>query len=373
MVKIFLKKQKSKKVKIGIPKEIKEEEYRVSSTPEMVRVLVKNNNEVFVQKDVASSIGFYDEDYKKAGATIIEDSAEIFERSDLIIKVKEPQPNECKMLKKDQILFTYLHLASSKEMTESLIKSGSSCIAYETIKDEKGRLPLLMPMSQVAGRLSIQAGAFYLEKSKGGKGILLSGIPGTERGKIVIIGGGVVGLNAAFLAIGFGADVVIIDKDINRLCEIENIFGTKIKTVYSNSESISKHVKDADVCIGSVLIPGASAPKLVTKEMMESMEAGSVLVDVAIDQGGCFETSKPTSHNNPIYKIDQKIHYCVTNMPGAVAKTSTQALTNSTFPYIMKLAKEGIDGLKKDPLFMEGLNIYQGKVVHKEVANSLGM
>ena len=311
------------------------------------------------------------EDYKNAGAILLDTAEEVFKEGEMILKVKEPQPQECTMLREDQILFTYLHLASDLNMVESLLERGVCCIAYETIKDKFDRLPLLVPMSQVAGRLAIQAGAFCLEKKNGGKGILLSGVPGTERGKVVIIGGGVVGVNSALIATGFGADVVILDKDTQRLVEIENIFGSKIKAIYSDSESIEKHVKTADICVGSVLIPGAKAPKLVTKKMVQSMERGSVLVDVAIDQGGCFETSKPTTHEDPIYEVEEKVHYCVTNMPGAVARTSTQALTNSTFPYIMKLANENLDVLKKDPLFMAGLNIYKGKIVFEAVANSL--
>ena len=335
-------------MKVGIPKEIKSKEYRVSATPAMVREFIKKGHSVFVEKKAGEAIGFLDEDYKKAGANLLDTAAAVFEEGEMIVKVKEPQPQECAMLRENQILFTYLHLASDLNMVESLLERGVCCIAYETIKDKFDRLPLLVPMSQIAGRLAIQAGVFCLEKKNGGKGILLSGVPGTERGKVVIIGGGVVGINSALIAIGFGADVVILDKDTQRLIEIENIFGSKIKAIYSDSESIEKHVKTADICVGSVLIPGAKAPKLVTKKMVQSMENGSVLVDVAIDQGGCFETSKPTTHEDPIYEIEEKVHYCVTNMPGAVARTSTQALTNSTFPYIMKLANEKLDALKKE-------------------------
>ena len=360
-------------MKIGIPKEIKEQEYRISATPALVKELSKRGHQVFIEKNGANSIGFFNKDYEKAGATILDSAEEIFFKSDLIVKVKEPMPEECEMLKENQILFTYLHLASSKKLTDLLINSGSSCIAYETIKDKNGKLPLLMPMSQIAGRLSIQAGVFCLEKTHGGKGVLLSGVPGTEKGKVIILGGGVVGINAAIIALGFGADVIIFDNNIDKLCEIENIFGSKIKTIFSNNESIEKHLKEADICVGSVLVPGASAPKLVTKEMVALMEEGSVLVDVAIDQGGCFETSKATTHSNPTYLVDGKIHYCVTNMPGCVAKTSTIALTNSSFPYVLKLADSGIDALKKDLLFSEGLNIFKGKITHKEVANSLNL
>ncbi len=358
-------------MKIGIPKEIKSKEYRVSATPVMVKELTKKGHSVFVEKKAGGAIGFLDEDYKKAGASLLDTAEAVFKEGEMILKVKEPQPHECAMLREDQILFTYLHLASDLEMVENLLKRGTCCVAYETIKDRFGRLPLLVPMSQIAGRLAIQAGAFCLEKKNGGKGILLSGVPGTERGKVVIIGGGVVGINSALIATGFGADVIILDKDTQRLTEIENIFGSKIKTIYSDSESIERHVKTADICVGSVLIPGAKAPKLVTKKMVQSMENGSVLVDVAIDQGGCFETSKATTHEDPVYEIEKKVHYCVTNMPGAVARTATQALTNSTFPYIMKLADKKLDALKTDSLFMEGLNLYQGKIVSEPVAISL--
>ena len=358
-------------MKIGIPKETKVKEYRVSATPVMVKEFIKKGHKVFVEKNAGSSIGFLDEDYEKAGASLLDTAKEVFKEGEMILKVKEPQPKECEMLRENQILFTYLHLASDLKIAESLLEKGTNCIAYETIKDKFGRLPLLIPMSQIAGRLSIQAGVFCLEKKNGGKGILLSGVPGTERGKVVIIGGGVVGINSALIAIGFGADVVILDKDIQRLTEIENIFGSKIKAIYSDSESIEKHIKTADICVGSVLIPGAKAPKLVTKKMIQFMEKGSVLVDVAIDQGGCFETSKPTTHEDPVFEVEGKVHYCVTNMPGAVARTATQALTNSTFPYIMRLANEKLDALKKDSLFMEGLNVYQGKIVSKPVADSL--
>ncbi len=358
-------------MKIGVPKEIKVKEFRVSATPVMVREFTKKGHVVFVEKKAGSAIGFLDEDYKKAGACLLDTAEEVFKEGELILKVKEPQPQECAMLRENQILFTYLHLASDSKMVESLLEKGTSCIAYETIKDKFGKLPLLVPMSQIAGRLSIQAGAFCLEKKNGGKGILLSGVPGTERGKVVIIGGGVVGVNSALIAVGFGADVVVLDKDTQRLAEIENIFGSKIKAIYSDSESIEKHVKSADICVGSVLIPGAKAPKLVTKKMIQFMEKGSVLVDVAIDQGGCFETSKATTHEDPIFEVEGKVHYCVTNMPGAVARTATQALTNSTFPYIMKLANEKLNVLKKDSLFMEGLNLYRGKIVSEPVATSL--
>ena len=313
-------------MKVGIPKEIKSKEYRVSATPAMVREFIKKGHSVFVEKKAGEAIGFLDEDYKKAGANLLDTAAAVFEEGEMIVKVKEPQPQECAMLRENQILFTYLHLASDLNMVESLLERGVCCIAYETIKDKFDRLPLLVPMSQIAGRLAIQAGVFCLEKKNGGKGILLSGVPGTERGKVVIIGGGVVGINSALIAIGFGADVVILDKDTQRLIEIENIFGSKIKAIYSDSESIEKHVKTADICVGSVLIPGAKAPKLVTKKMVQSMENGSVLVDVAIDQGGCFETSKPTTHEDPIYEIEEKVHYCVTNMPGAVARTSPKPM-----------------------------------------------
>ena len=360
-------------MKIGIPKEIKNKEFRVSATPSLVKELSEKNHQIFVEENAAKEIGFSNEDYKNSGAFILKNAQEIFSECEMILKVKEPQENECKMLRKNHILFTYLHLASCKEMTLNLIKSKATCVAYETITDKKGNLPLLIPMSQIAGRLSVQIGASFLEKTNGGKGLLLGGIPGVERAKVVIIGAGVVGYNATFIAIGMGADVYVLDNDISKLEKIENDFDRKVKTIFSNYQNIEKNLKNADLCIGSVLIPGESAPKLVTKKMIKKMKNKSVLMDVAIDQGGCFETSKPTTHENPIYEIEEKIHYCVTNMPGCVARTSTIALTNSTAPYIIRLAEKGIDVFKEDKNFREGLNIFDGNITYKPVAKSLGL
>ena len=360
-------------MKIGVLKEIKNKEFRISINPFLTNALSKRGHQVFIEDNAALAIGFSNEDYKKANGIIVKSPKQIFENCELIVKVKEPQYIECKMLKKGQILFTYFHLASSKEMTLNLINSKSTCIAYETIIDKKGSLPLLIPMSQIAGRLTIQIGATLLEKTKGGKGILLSGVPGVKRGKVVIIGAGVVGYNAALIALGMGAEVCILDNNINKLNEIEINFNRQIKTIFSNSQNIEKNLIDADLCIGSILIPGESAPKLVTKDMIKKMSKGSVVIDVAIDQGGCFETSRPTTLDNPTYEVDGVIHYCVSNIPGCVAKTSTTALINSTTPYILKLADNGMDIFKKDSLFREGLNIVDGKITYKPVADSLNL
>jgi len=320
-------------MKIGVPKEIKNHEYRVGLTPASANELVSHGHEVVIETNAGAAIGFDDQQYKKAGAAIASNAEDIFSTSEMIVKVKEPQPNECRQLREDQILFTYLHLAPDPEQARLLLASGASCVAYETVTDSKGGLPLLAPMSEVAGRLSIQAAAHHLEKAQGGSGVLLGGVPGVEPGNVVIIGGGVVGINAAQMAIGMGADVTIIDKSLDRLRELSEIFGSRIKPVYSTKDSISKLTETADVVIGGVLIPGASAPKLVTREHLDNMKTGSVIVDVAIDQGGCFETSKATTHAEPTFVVDDVVHYCVANMPGAVARTSTQALNNATLPF----------------------------------------
>ena len=317
---------------IGIPKEIKNQEYRVGMTPAGVRELVHHGHSVLVQADAGTAIGFDDVDYRNAGADIVSDPAEIFERAEMIVKVKEPQPQECEMLREGQLLFTYLHLAADPAQAEHLVKSGATCVAYETVTDEAGGLPLLAPMSEVAGRLAIQAGAHHLEKAQGGNGTLLGGVPGVEPAKVLVIGGGSVGINSARMAMGMGADVTLLDRSLRRLTELEELFTGRLKTVYSTVNAIERHALDSDLVVGAVLIAGAAAPKLLTRDLISRMKRGSVVVDVAIDQGGCFETSKPTTHDEPTYVVDDVVHYCVANMPGAVARTSTSALTNATLP-----------------------------------------
>lgn len=357
---------------IGVPKEIKNHEYRVGLTPAGVRELTEHGHSVMIQASAGEGIGIADQLYVDAGAEIVADAPEIFDRAEMIIKVKEPQPNECKMLREGQLLFTYLHLAPDPTQTELLLASGVSAIAYETITDDKGTLPLLAPMSEVAGRMAIQAGAHSLEKAQGGNGMLLGGVPGVAPAKVTVIGGGVVGLNAARMAAGLGADVTILDRSLDRLKQIDDMFGPTIKTLYSTSEAIHSEVTTADLVVGAVLIPGAAAPKLVTRSMLSEMKDGAVLVDVAIDQGGCFETSKATTHAEPTYEIDGVIHYCVANMPGGVARTSTFALTNATLPYAIKLANNGLDALKNDRHLLQGLNVHKGQVTNKPVCDALG-
>lgn len=356
---------------IGVPKEIKNHEYRIGLTPAGVRELTGRGHSVLVQRDGGAAIGLTNELYQGAGAEIVGSPEEIFQRADMIVKVKEPQPNECKMLRSGQILFTYLHLAPDPAQTELLIESGATAVAYETITDDKGGLPLLAPMSEVAGRMSIQAGANCLEKAQGGSGILLGGVPGVAPAKVCVIGGGVVGLNAARIARGMGADVTILDRSLLRLKQIDELYGNSINTLFSTVDAIEEQLKQADMVIGAVLIPGAAAPKLVTRGMLKLMKPGSVLVDVAIDQGGCFETSRATTHQEPTYVVDNVIHYCVANMPGGVAQTSTFALTNATLPYTMALADKGLDALKGDKHFAAGLNVHKGKVTNKAVAEAL--
>jgi alanine dehydrogenase len=358
---------------IGVPKEIKNHEYRVGLTPSGVRELVANGHKVLVQTHAGLAIGFTDEQYIQAGASIASNAEEVFERSEMIVKVKEPQPVECRMLRPGQVLFTYLHLAPDPEQTKLLIESDAIAIAYETVTDERGGLPLLAPMSEVAGRMAIQAGAHALEKAQGGRGVLLGGVPGVAPAKVVVIGGGVVGLNAARMAMGAGADVTILDKSLTRLKEIDMVFGGRIKTLMSNGANIDDSIRDADLVIGAVLIPGAAAPKLVTRAMLKTMKPGAVLVDVAIDQGGCFETSRPTTHQDPIYTVDGIVHYCVANMPGGVARTSTQALTNATLPYALELANKGWrQALLDNAHLRNGLNICRGRVAYQAVAQDLG-
>ncbi|MEJ2669457.1 MAG: alanine dehydrogenase, partial [Gammaproteobacteria bacterium] len=322
---------------IGVPKEIKNHEYRIGLTPASARELISHGHEVLVQRDGGAAIGFSDQDYEAVGATICDSAASIFDRADLIIKVKEPQPDECRMLQKGQTLFTFLHLAPDPIQTELLLASGATCIAYETVTDAHGSLPLLAPMSEVAGRMSIQAGAHYLEKTQGGQGILLGGVPGVAPASVLVLGGGVVGDNAAQMALGLGASVTILDRSLPRLRQLEHKYQGRVKCIYSTLSAIETLAIEADLVIGAVLIPGATAPKLLTKSIISRMKPGSVVVDVAIDQGGCFETSKPTSHQSPTYVVDGVVHYCVANMPGAVARTSTMALTNASLPYATQI------------------------------------
>ena len=360
-------------MRIGVPKEIKPQENRIGLTPDSVKVLTSNGHEVLVENDGGYEAGFDNEQYKKSGAKIVSRAEDIFNDSEIIVKVKEPLANEIKMIRENQIVFTYLHLAAAKELTEGLVKSKSVCIAYETITDNKGRLPLLAPMSAVAGRMSVQAGAHCLEKNQKGRGILLGGAPGGEPGNVVILGGGVVGENAAIIATGMGAKVHIVDKSKERLKQLTEIFGNKIVPKLNNQTDLEKLISECDLLVGGVLIPGAEAPKLVTKKMIKKMKRGSVIVDVAIDQGGCVETSKPTTHANPTYVVDDVVHYCVTNMPGGVPRTSTLALNKVTLPFLSKLAKEGCKkALMSDSNFMAGLNVYKGSVTYKAVAEVFG-
>ena len=326
-----------------------------------------------MQTNAGASIGFTDELYTNAGARIIATPEEIFAKADMIVKVKEPQANECKMLRQGQTLYTYLHLAPDPLQTQLLVESGATCIAYETVTDHRGTLPLLAPMSEVAGRMSIQAGAHYLEKASGGSGTLLGGVPGVAPGKVLIIGGGVVGLNAAKMAMGLGADVTILDRSLNRLRELDDIFEGRLATVFSTSEAIDYHSSRADLVIGAVLVPGAAAPKLLNREHIKNMKPGSVVVDVAIDQGGCFETSKATTHQDPVYIIDDVVHYCVANMPGGVARTSTMALNNATLSFGLALANKGPrQAMLDDPHLLNGLNVHNSIVTYKAVVEALG-
>ncbi len=358
---------------IGVPKEIKNHEYRVGLTPASVQELVKHGHELVIETHAGAGIGFENEDYVAAGARISETAAEIFAAADMIVKVKEPQPDECKMLRRGQILYTYLHLAPDPDQTAALIKSGATCIAYETVTDASGGLPLLAPMSEVAGRLAPQAGAHVLEKAQGGRGVLLGGVPGVEPAKVTVIGGGIVGHNAAAIAAGMGADVTILDRSVDRLRWLDNHYQGRVKCVYSTLAAIESHSLASDMVIGAVLIPGAAAPKLLTRDIISRMKKGSVVVDVAIDQGGCFETSKATTHADPTYVVDGVVHYCVANMPGAVARTSTMALNNATLPHALALANKGVKkALLEDKHLSNGLNVHDGKVTYKAVSDALG-
>jgi alanine dehydrogenase len=358
---------------IGVPKEIKNHEYRIGLTPAAVKEFVTHGHQVIVENNGGAAIGFTNEQYIAAGASIIDTPEEIFAKADMIVKVKEPQPHECKMLRKGQTLYTFLHLAPDPTQTELLVASGATCIAYETVTDNRNALPLLAPMSEVAGRMSVQAGAHYLEKAHGGSGTLLGGVPGVAPGKVLVIGGGVVGTNAAKMALGLGADVTILDRSLPRLRELDDIFNGQVKTVFSTVDAIEHYSAHADLVVGAVLIPGATAPKLLTREHIRNMKEGSVVVDVAIDQGGCFETSKATTHQDPVYTIDGVVHYCVANMPGGVARTSTMALNNATLPFGLALANKGPKkAMLDDQHLLNGLNVHEGKVTYKAVVDALG-
>lgn len=358
---------------VGILKEIKNEEYRVAMTPAGAEVMIHNGHNVFVESGAGRGSGFEDEDYQRAGAEILDTSDAIYARSDMVMHVKEPMPVEYKKIRRDQIVFTYLHLAASESLTEAMMDSGSVGIAYETIQKKDGSLPLLIPMSEVAGRMSIQEGAKYLEMSYGGKGMLLGGVPGVEPATVLIIGAGTVGTQAAKMACGLGAKVYIVDSCLARLRQLDDIMPKNCITMMSSPENIRRLIRDADLVIGSVLIPGAKAPKLVTSDMVKTMKRGSVMVDVAIDQGGCFETSKVTTHQNPVFVVDGVIHYCVGNMPGAVAKTSTLALTNATLPYAVEIANKGWKrSMRENEEIRKGANVVEGKITFKAVADAFG-
>lgn len=360
-------------MKIGVPKEIKTLEFRVGMTPAGVHEVVHEGHEVVVETNAGMGIGVTDADYEAAGATVVATPAEVFAAADMIVKVKEPQLHECAMLKPGQVLFTYLHLAADPAQAEALVKSGATAIAYETVTAADRSLPLLTPMSEVAGRLSIQAGAFALQKANGGCGKLLGGVPGVLPAKVLVIGGGVSGASAADMAVGLGADVTIMDRSLPRLRQLDDIWGGRVNTVYSTKHAIDELAPQSDLIVGAVLVAGAAAPKLVTRENVKAMQPGSVMVDISIDQGGCFETSRPTSHAEPTYVVDDVVHYCVTNMPGAVPRTSTYALTNATLPFIKSLAMYGWkDALAQDPHLANGLNVHAGHVNHEAVAHDLG-
>jgi alanine dehydrogenase len=361
-------------MRVGVPKEIKNHEYRVGLTPGSVAELVHAGHEVIVETKAGKGIDFDDQAYVDAGARIAPDAASTFAQADMIVKVKEPQAQEIALLEPRHLLFTYLHLAPDRPQTEGLMRSGATCIAYETVTASDGSLPLLKPMSEVAGRMSIQVGAHYLEKEQGGRGVLLGGVPGVAPARVAIIGGGVAGVNAAQMAVGMRADVTIYDISNARLAELDMFFGSQIKTAYASKATIAAAVRKAELVIGAVLVPGAAAPKLVTRDMLKTMKRGSVLVDIAIDQGGCFETSHATTHDNPVYEVDGIIHYCVANMPGAVARTSAFALNNATLPFALKLANNGAEAaMRADPHLAAGLNVSGGKIRHRAVAEALDL
>ncbi len=361
-------------MRIGVPKEIKSDENRVGLVPASVRELIHHGHQVMVETMAGFGIGFADDDYRSAGAQVLTSAEEVFQRAEMIVKVKEPQPQEIARLKEGQVLFTYLHLAPDPAQTKGLMASGVTAIAYETVTGERGGLPLLAPMSEVAGRMSVQVGAHCLEKPQGGIGVLLGGVPGVAAAKVVILGGGVAGTNAARMAMGMEAHVVVIDKSLSRLYDLDLQFGSQLHTIYSTQDAIEKNVLDADLVIGAVLVPGAAAPKLVTRDMVKKMKRGSVMVDISIDQGGCFETSRPTTHADPTYVVDDVVHYCVANMPGAVPRTSTFALNNATLPFVLALADKGVRrALGDDPHLLNGLNVHRGRITHPAVASALGL
>jgi alanine dehydrogenase len=361
-------------MRIGVPKEIKVHEYRVGLVPAGVRELVAAGHEVLIETAAGNGIGVDDEQFRASGASIAPRAAEVFQRADMVVKVKEPQPAECEMLRPGQVLFTYLHLAADPGQAKALMKSGATAIAYETVTGRNGSLPLLTPMSEVAGRMSIQVGAASLQKANGGFGVLLGGVPGVPPAKVIILGGGVSGTHAAEMAVGLRADVTVVDRSVDRLRELSAMFGSSLLTAYSTTETIERLIRDADLVVGAVLVAGAAAPKLVTRAMVKTMKPGAVLVDIAIDQGGCFETSRPTTHAAPTFILDGVIHYCVTNMPGAVPRTSTFALTNATLPYVRALADHGWrKAIANDPGLAHGLNVHAGVLTHEAVASALGL
>ena len=359
-------------MRIGVPKEIKNHEYRVGLIPAAVLELTRRGHQVFVQTSAGDGISIDDDQFRAVGAEIVADAETVFAKSEMIVKVKEPQVVERAMLREDHLLFTYLHLAPDAPQTKDLVDSGATCVAYETVTDSAGRLPLLAPMSEVAGRLSIQAGAHCLEKASGGCGVLLGGVPGVSPATIAVIGGGVVGYNAARMAVGLGARVIVLDRNLDVLRHLDALFGSQIETVHSNTDSLAHHIPQADLVVGGVLIPGAAAPKLVTREHLRTMRPGSVVVDVAIDQGGCFETSRATTHADPTYIEENIVHYCVANMPGAVARTSTFALNHATLPFTLRLADKGQQALLDDIHLLHGLNVHRGMVTYEPVAQDLG-
>jgi alanine dehydrogenase len=361
-------------MKVGVPTEIKTDEYRVSLTPAGVRELTQRGHDVYIQAGAGEGSAIEDADYRAQGAEIVPDAQSVFDAAELILGVKEPQPVEVEMLRAEHTLFTYLHLAPAPELTSALCETGATCIAYETVEDARGRLPLLAPMSEVAGKIATQAGAFFLEKPLGGRGILLGGVPGVASATVLVIGGGAVGLNAAFIAIGMEADVVVFDRSIDRLREIDIALNGRASTVYSSTLAVEEMLPQADLVIGAVLVHGARAPHVITRDQLKLMKKHAVLVDVSIDQGGCFETSRPTTHSDPVYEVDGVIHYCVTNMPGAVPITSTYALTNATLPYVLALADRGPrEAVARDPGLRLGVNVAGGVVTHPAVAEGVGM
>jgi alanine dehydrogenase len=361
-------------MKVGVPTEIKTDEYRVSLTPAGVRELVEHGHDVIIQEGAGIGSTIPDEEYVAQGARMAPDAAGVFEEAEMVLGVKEPQPQEVEMLRPDHLLFTYLHLAPDPDLTKGLVESGATCVAYETVVDEQGRLPLLAPMSEVAGKIATQAGAFFLERPLGGRGVLLGGVPGVAAATVMIIGGGVVGQNAAFIAIGMEADVFVFDRNIDRLRELDVAFGGRASTVYSSTLAVEEMLPRADLVIGAVLIHGARAPYVVRRSQLGLMKTRAVLVDVSIDQGGCFETSRPTTHSDPVYEVDGVTHYCVANMPGAVPVTSTFALTNATLPYVLALADLGLEGaIQKMPGLKPGVNVADGKVTHEAVAEGTGL